>query len=50
MLSIISSIKTDDEMYFIYCAFHNEFEIEAIIRLNKENKIDIKLYERFINE
>ena len=37
-------------MYFIYCAFHNEFEIEAIIRLNKENKIDIKLYERFINE
>jgi hypothetical protein len=37
-------------MYFIYCAFHNEYDIDEIIRLNKENKIDIELYERFINE
>ena len=37
-------------MYFIYCAFHNGYDIDEIIRLNKENKIDIKLYERFINE
>uniref|UniRef100_A0A6C0H0H8 Uncharacterized protein n=1 Tax=viral metagenome TaxID=1070528 RepID=A0A6C0H0H8_9ZZZZ len=50
ILSIIGNIKTDDEMYFIYCAFHNEFDIEAIIRLHKENKINFELYERFINE
>jgi len=50
ILSIIGNIKTDDEMYFIYCAFHNGPDIEAIIRLHKENKINIELYERFINE
>jgi len=50
MLSIISSIKTDDEMYFIYCAFHNDYNIDQIIRLSNENKIDIKLYKRFNNE
>lgn len=46
----MGNIKTDDEMYFIYCAFHNDYDIDQIIRLSNENKIDIKLYERFINE
>ena len=50
ILSIIYTTKTDDEMYFIYCAFHNEFDINDIIRLHNENKIDIELYERFIFE
>jgi hypothetical protein len=50
ILSIFGNIKTDDEMYFIYCAFHNDYDIDVIIRLSNEKKINIKLYERFINE
>ena len=48
ILSIIRTTKTDDEMYFIYCAFHNEYDIDEITRLHNENKIDIELYNRFI--
>jgi hypothetical protein len=48
ILSIIWTTKTDDEMYFIYCAFDND--IDEITRLHNEKKIDIELYNRFINE
>ena len=50
ILSEISSIKTDYQMYFIYCAFHNSYDVDSIIELSNQHKINIELYERFINE
>jgi hypothetical protein len=51
-LEIVSTHKnkTNVEMYFIYCAFNNDYDIDDIIRLSNTGVIDISLYNRFMNE